>query len=160
RRRRHPLLGVRVKLLHTSDWHVGKILKGQSRVDEHLTVLRDIVAVAEAERPDLVIVAGDLYDTVAPSAEVEKIVVRALSALRRHAAAVVVVAGNHDNGARLDALRSWADEAGITLRGTLGKAEDHVSRGVTATGEHWRLAALPFLSQRYAVRASEMFDLT
>jgi exonuclease SbcD len=149
-----------VKLLHTSDWHVGKILKGQSRVDEHLTVLRDIVAVAEAERPDLVIVAGDLYDTVAPSAEVEKIVVRALSALRRHAAAVVVVAGNHDNGARLDALRSWADEAGITLRGTLGKAEDHVIRGVTATGEHWRLAALPFLSQRYAVRASEMFDLT
>jgi exonuclease SbcD len=149
-----------VKLLHTSDWHVGKVLKGQSRVDEHLKVLRDVVAVAEAEKPDLVVVAGDLYDSVAPSAEVEKIVVRALSALRRHSAAVVVVAGNHDNGARLDALRGWADEAGITLRGTLGKPEDHVVRGVTREGEHWRLAALPFLSQRYAVRASEMFDLT
>ena len=47
-----------MKLLHTSDWHVGKVLKGQSRVDEHLLVLRDIVAVAEAEKPDLVVVAG------------------------------------------------------------------------------------------------------
>ena len=149
-----------MKLLHTSDWHLGKVLKGQSRMDEQLAVLKEIVDIAEAEKPDLVIVAGDLHDTVAPSAETEKIAVRALSALRRHAAAVVVVAGNHDHGPRLDALRTWADEAGITLRGTIGKAEDHLVTGVTAGGEAWRLAALPFISQRYAVRASEMFDLS
>ncbi len=149
-----------MKLLHTSDWHLGKVLKGQSRVDEQLAVLKDIVDIAEAEKPDLVIVAGDLHDTVAPNAETEKIAVRALSALRRHAAAVVVVAGNHDHGPRLDALRTWADEAGITLRGTIAKAEDHLITGVTPGGEAWRLAALPFVSQRYAVRASEMFDLS
>jgi len=149
-----------VKLLHTSDWHVGKVLKGQSRVDEQLTVLKEIVDIAEAEKPDLVIVAGDLHDTATPNAETEKIAIRALSALRRHAAAVVVVAGNHDHGPRLDALRTWADEAGITLRGTIGKAEDHLITGVTPGGEAWRLAALPFVSQRYAVRASEMFELS
>src|SRR5262249_31762218 len=115
---------------------------------------------AEAERPDLVIVAGDLYDTAAPTAETEKIMVRVLSALRRHAHAVVVIAGNHDHGARLDALRTWADEAGITLRGTVRRAEDHLTAGETPAGERWRLAALPFISQRYAVRASEMFDLS
>jgi exonuclease SbcD len=149
-----------VKLLHTSDWHVGKVLKGQSRVDEQLAVLKEIVDVAEAEKPDLVIVAGDLHDTATPNAETEKIAIRALSALRRHAAAVVVVAGNHDHGPRLDALRTWADEAGITLRGTIGKAEDHLITGVTPGGDPWRLAALPFVSQRYAVRASEMFELS
>ena len=149
-----------MKLLHTSDWHLGKVLKGQSRMDEQLAVLKDIVDIAEAEKPDLVIVAGDLHDTVAPNAETEKIAVRALSALRRHAAAVVVVAGNHDHGPRLDALRTWAEEAGITLRGTISKAEDHLITGVTPGGEAWRLAALPFISQRYAVRASEMFDLS
>lgn len=149
-----------MKLLHTSDWHVGKVLKGQSRLDEQLAVLAEIVSVAEAERPDLVIVAGDLYDSAAPTADTKKVVVRALSALRRHAAAVVVVGGNHDHGAEIDALRPWADGAGITLRGALGRAEDHLITGTTPAGEAWRLVALPFISQRYAVRASEMFELT
>jgi len=149
-----------MKILHTSDWHIGKVLKGQSRVEEQLAVLAEVVGIAEAERPDLVIVAGDLYDTASPTAEAEKIVVRALSALRRHAPAVVVIAGNHDHGARLDAFRTWADGAGVTLRGALGRAEDHLIAGVTGAGEAWRLAALPFVSQRYAVRASEMFELT
>ena len=149
-----------MKILHTSDWHIGKVLKGQSRVEEQVAVLAEIVSVAEAERPDLVIIAGDLSDTAAPTAETKKIVVRALTALRRHAGAVVVIAGNHDHGAEIDALRPWADGAGVTLRGTVTRAEDHVITGVTASGETWRLAALPFVSQRYAVRASEMFELS
>ena len=149
-----------MKILHTSDWHVGKVLKGQSRVEEQIAVLAEIVSVAEAERPDLVIIAGDIYDTVAPTAEYKKIVIRALTALRRHAGAVVVVAGNHDPGAEIDALRPWADGVGVTLRGTVTRAEDHLITGVTADGETWRLAALPFVSQRYAVRASEMFELS
>jgi DNA repair protein SbcD/Mre11 len=149
-----------MKLLHTSDWHVGKVLKGQSRSVEQIAVLAEIVSIAEKHQPDLVIVAGDLYDTAAPSADAEKVVVRALSALRRHAQAVVVIAGNHDHGARLDALRPWAEGVGITLRGTVSRADDHLVTGVTPDGEHWRLAALPFVSHRYAVRASEMFDLS
>jgi exonuclease SbcD len=149
-----------MKILHTSDWHVGKVLKGQSRVDEQLAVLAEIVSIAEAERPDLVIMAGDLYDTATPTADTKKIVIRALTALRRHSAAVVVVAGNHDHGGEVDALRPWADGVGITLRGALGKADDHLVTGVTPRGEAWRLAAVPFISQRFAVRASEMFELS
>jgi DNA repair protein SbcD/Mre11 len=150
-----------MKLLHTSDWHVGKVLKGQSRVDEHLAVLGQLVDIARAERPDLVIVAGDLFDTAAPTPDATRIVTRALSALRNTGAAVVAIAGNHDNGAALDALRSWAEAAGITLRGTVrDRPEEHIVTGVTEGGEAWRLVALPFLSQRYAVRATEMFSLT
>jgi exonuclease SbcD len=149
-----------VKLLHTSDWHLGKVLKGQSRLEEQVAVLKEIVEIAERERPDLVLVAGDIYDSTAPSAETEKLAVRALSALRRHAAAVLVLAGNHDHGPRLDALRSWAEGAGITLKGLVGRPEDHLVTGTTPAGEAWRVAALPFVSQRYAVRASEMFELS
>jgi exonuclease SbcD len=150
-----------VKILHTSDWHVGKVLKGQSRVDEHLAVLAQLVDVARAERPDLVIVAGDLYDTAAPTPDATKIVTRALSALRGCGAQVVAIGGNHDNGAALDALRPWAEAAGIALRGTVrDSAEDLTLSGATAEGERWRLVALPFLSQRYAVRATEMYELT
>ena len=149
-----------MRILHTSDWHVGKVLKGQSRVDDHIATLASVVEVARLERPDLVVVAGDLYDSSSPTADSTKVVTRALSALRSTGATVVAIGGNHDNGAALDALRPWADAAGITLRGSLRSADEHLIEGVTAGGEAWRLVALPFVSQRYAVRASEMFDLT
>src|SRR4051794_7398631 len=105
-----------MRILHTSDWHVGKVLKGQSRVAEHIAVLAQLVDIARAEQPDLVIVAGDLYDTAAPTPDATRLVTRALSALRGTGADVVAIAGNHDNGAALDALRSWAEAAGIVLR--------------------------------------------
>ncbi|HET6215281.1 MAG TPA: exonuclease SbcCD subunit D [Micromonosporaceae bacterium] len=149
-----------MRILHTSDWHVGKVLKGQSRVDEHLAVLAELVDIARAEQPDLVIVAGDLFDSAAPSPDATKIVTRALSALRSAGSAVVAIAGNHDNGAALDALRPWAEAAGIALRGAVRTAADHLITGTTGEGEPWQLVALPFLSQRYAVRATEMFELT
>src|SRR5262249_8354001 len=57
------VLGVRLKILHTSDWHVGKVLKGRDRYDEHVAVLRSIVAAAREHDADLVLVAGDLFET-------------------------------------------------------------------------------------------------
>jgi exonuclease SbcD len=149
-----------VRILHTSDWHVGKVLKGQSRLDDQVAALASVVDVARAERPDLVVVAGDLYDSSSPTPDATKVVTRALSALRATGATVVAIGGNHDNGPALDALRPWADAAGITLRGAVRAPEDHLVAGETADGEPWRLVALPFVSQRYAVRASEMFDLS
>lgn len=150
-----------MKILHTSDWHVGKVLKGQTRLREHVDVLAQVVEIARAERPDLVIVAGDLYDTAAPTPDATRLVTRALTALRNTGAQVVAIGGNHDNGAALDALRPWADAAGVALRGTVREtAAEHIIDGETADGERWRIVALPFLSQRYAVRAVEMYELT
>ncbi|WFE19492.1 exonuclease SbcCD subunit D [Solwaraspora sp. WMMD937] len=150
-----------MRVLHTSDWHVGKVLKGQARLPEQIQVLARVVEIARAERPDLVIVAGDLYDTSAPGPDATRVVTRALTALRGTGADVVAIGGNHDNGAALDALRPWADAAGITLRGAVrDDPDEHVITGTTGDGERWRLVALPFLSQRYAVRATEMYQLT
>jgi exonuclease SbcD len=150
-----------LRILHTSDWHVGKVLKGRTRHEEHIKVLAQVVEIARAERPDLVIVAGDLYDTAAPSADATRVVTRALSALRQTGAQVVAIGGNHDNGAALDALRPWADAAGIVLRGSVRDNPDELLiTGTTEGGERWQLVAVPFLSQRYAIRAAEMYDLT
>ncbi|GAB1642322.1 exonuclease SbcCD subunit D [Krasilnikovia sp. MM14-A1259] len=150
-----------MRILHTSDWHVGKVLKGRSRHDEHIKVLAQVVEIARAEQPDLVIVAGDLYDTAAPAPKSTQVVIRALSALRRTGAQVVVIAGNHDNGAALDALRPWAEAADILVRGTVrDDPAELVVTGRTAAGEPWQLVTLPFLSQRYAIRAAEMYELT
>ena len=150
-----------MRILHTSDWHVGKVLKGRTRHEEHIRVLAQVVDIARQEKPDLVIIAGDLYDTAAPAPDATRVVTRALSALRQTGAQVVAIGGNHDNGPALDALRPWAEAAGITLRGAVGASPDELLiTGVTEGGERWQLVALPFLSQRYAIRAAEMYELT
>src|SRR5262245_19864067 len=136
-----------MRILHTSDWHVGKVLKGQNREEEHKQVLAEIIAIAEREQPDLVLVSGDLYDSAAPTPASTRLVTRALSALRRSGAEVVAIGGNHDNGPALDALRPWAEAAGITIRGSVSANPDDL----LIRGDGWQLVAIPFLSQRYAI---------
>jgi exonuclease SbcD len=52
-----------MKFLHTSDWHVGKTMKGTSRIEEHREVLGEVIQITEAEQVDLAIVAGDMFDS-------------------------------------------------------------------------------------------------
>ena len=60
-----------MKILHTSDWHIGKKLMGRERYDEYRAVLGEISAICESEQVELVLVAGDVFDTYTPSAEAE-----------------------------------------------------------------------------------------
>ena len=93
-----------MRILHTSDWHVGKVLKGRDRHDEHVAVLRSLVQVARNEDVDLVLIAGDVFETAAPTAKAQGLVMRTLLALREDGRQVVVIAGNHDNASLLDAV--------------------------------------------------------
>ena len=147
-----------MKILHTSDWHVGKVLKGRDRHDEHVAVLRSIAQTARDENVDVVLVAGDLFETAAPAAKAQGLVMRTLLALREDGRHVVVIAGNHDNQALLDAVyRPVLGELGLSVLGTPKRPD---SGGLmtlrTRTGEMINVAALPFLSHRYAVRAAEV----
>lgn len=146
-----------MKILHTSDWHVGKVLKGRDRHDEHTAVLRSIAATARDEDVDLVLIAGDLFDSAAPSAKAQGLVMNALLALRGDGRQVVAIAGNHDNPSLLDAVyRPALGQLGLHL---LGKPRRPADGGLlnlrTRSGETVNVAALPFLSHRYAVGAAE-----
>jgi DNA repair protein SbcD/Mre11 len=151
-----------VRFLHTSDWHVGKTLKGHDRLPEQREVLAEIVRTAAEHRVDAVLVAGDLYETATPGAEAQQLVVRTLLALRETGAQVVAIAGNHDHAPTLDAYRPLAGAAGITLVGRVRRPADGgvVAFDAASDGSPVRIAALPFLSQRYAVRAAELLAHT
>ena len=101
-----------MKLLHTADWHVGRTIRGRSRLDEHVAVLGEIVEIARRERVDLVAVVGDLFETASPPPEAEAVVYRTLLALAETGARVAVVAGNHDNARRLHAVAPVFESAG------------------------------------------------
>ncbi|HET9896559.1 MAG TPA: exonuclease SbcCD subunit D [Streptosporangiaceae bacterium] len=147
-----------MKILHTSDWHVGKVLKGRDRHDEQTAVLASIVRTARHEDVDLVLIAGDLFETSAPTAKSQGLVMRTLLALAQDGRQVVVIAGNHDNAPLIDSVyRPVLGQLGLTV---LGLPKRPQSGGTTAftlkNKEQVRVAALPFLSHRFAVRAAEI----
>src|SRR5580704_10395897 len=147
-----------MKILHTSDWHVGKVLKGRDRHDEQVAVLRSIVATARDENVDVVLVAGDLFETAAPAAKAQGLVMRTLLALRADGRQVVVIAGNHDNQALLDSVyRPALDSVGVQVVGIPRRPDAGGMISLKARdGTAVNIAALPFLSHRYAVRAAEV----
>lgn len=149
-----------MKILHTGDWHVGKVLKGLSRLDEQRAVLGEIVAVAQREQPDLVAVAGDLFESAAPPPDAQALAWRTVLDLRATGADVVVIAGNHDPADAFDALRPVFAGLGITVLGRPRRADDGgVLELTTRQGEHAVVALLPFVSQRGVVKAAELFAL-
>ena len=146
-----------MKLLHTSDWHVGKTIRGASRADEHTAVTAEIAQIAAGEEVDLVIVAGDLFDSAAPSAEAERIVYRALLALADTGARVVVIAGNHDNPRRLRAVAPLLRLGQVHVVAEPARPDDGGVIGLhTRDGTDVRLAMLPFVSKRGIVRARHL----
>jgi exonuclease SbcD len=151
-----------MRFLHTSDWHVGKVLKGHNRLAEQTAVLDEIVRIAREHSVDAVLIAGDLYESAAPTAEAQNLVVRTLLRLRKTGAEVVAIAGNHDHADTFDAYRPLLAAAGITVLGRV-RGPDRggvIEFNASSTGEPVRIAALPFLSQRYAVRAAELIGQT
>jgi exonuclease SbcD len=145
-----------MKVLHTADWHVGKVLRGRSRAEEHARVLAEIVDLARAEDVDAVIVAGDVFDTTVPTPPSQALVMRTLLALREGGREVIVLAGNHDDPRLLEVYRPVLGLVGVHVVGRFRRPEDGgVVAWSTRGGEPVRLAVMPFLSHRYVVRAIE-----
>lgn len=142
-----------MKILHTSDWHAGKKIRGRDRSEEHRKVLAEIVAVAADNAVDLTVVAGDLFDTGSPTAMAEDVVWRALLDLSA-VAPVVVVAGNHDNAARIDAVAPLLRMGNVTAVGTPRRPADGGTLLLENIGV--RVALLPFVSQRGIVKAEQI----
>ncbi len=141
-----------MKLLHTSDWHLGKRLEGFSRLDEQEAVLREICEIAENEQINMVIVAGDLFDTYNPATEAVELFYRYLKRLSANGErAIIAIAGNHDSAERIEAPDPLARECGIIFSGSPGstiipfKLESGLEVTASAPGfAELKLSGVPF----------------
>ncbi len=106
-----------MRFLHTSDWHIGKKLEGRDRLEEQRAVLEEIVAIAEREEVDVVLVAGDVFDTYLPSSDAEDLFYEMAMKLADRKRLVVIISGNHDDATRLCAAVPLAEKLGIVLVG-------------------------------------------
>lgn len=107
-----------MRILHTSDWHLGKKLEGFSRLDEQKAVLDEICDIADQNNVDAVIIAGDLFDNFNPSGEAVELFYHSLKKIARDGERpVVAIAGNHDAPERIEAPDPLARECGIIFSG-------------------------------------------
>lgn len=115
-----------MRVLHTSDWHVGRTFHGLDLLAEQESVLGSLANVVADEQVDVVVVSGDLYDRAVPSAEAVAACTRILSRLREAGAQLVVTPGNHDSSARLGAFGEFASAGGLHLRTSTARPHDPV----------------------------------
>ena len=107
-----------MKLLHTSDWHLGKRLDDFSRLEEQQAVLQEICEMAESEQADAILVAGDLFDTFNPPTEAVELLYKTLKRLTNNGRRpVIAIAGNHDSPDRIESPDPLARECGIVFAG-------------------------------------------
>ena len=108
-----------MRIIHTGDWHLGKNLEGMSRLEEQAEFLEDFIRIVEDNRADLVIIAGDVYDSFTPSAKAEILFYNTLKRLSKDGERLIlVIAGNHDSPDRLVAAWPLAQPHGIIMLGT------------------------------------------
>ena len=132
-----------MRLLHTSDWHVGRSLHGTELLAEQDAVLAELARVVAAERVDVVLVAGDVYDRAVPSADATAVLDRALVRLRAAGATVVLTPGNHDSARRLGFASGLLAVSGVHVRAATAALDEPV----LLADEHGDVAVygLPFL---------------
>ena len=115
-----------MRLLHTSDWHLGQTLHNHDRTYEHQCFLDWLLDVIVLERPDALLVAGDVFDTANPSAASQKQLYRFLQQARTRAPQldIVIIAGNHDSPGRLEAPAPLLEAYGTTVVGHVARRRD------------------------------------
>ena len=102
-----------MKLLHLSDLHLGKRVNEFSMLEDQDHILREIVSIVRAEKPDAVLIAGDVYDKTVPPAEAVTLFDRFLTALAKERIPVFLISGNHDSAERLAFGAALLDGRGV-----------------------------------------------
>ncbi len=140
-----------MKLLHTSDWHIGRTFHGADLLAEQEAVLGHLADLVVAESVDVVLVSGDIYDRAVPSAEAVRVATLALGRLRQAGAQLVMTPGNHDSAPRLGAFAEFAAAGGLHLRATI----DGLAEPVLLPDEHGEVAfyGIPYLEPEPARHA-------
>ncbi|AWB45413.1 exonuclease sbcCD subunit D [Paenibacillus sp. CAA11] len=134
-----------MRILHTGDWHLGRTLEGRSRLQEQEQFLDELVKLVREQQVDLIMMAGDVYDSVNPPAAAESLFYEAAARLTEEGRHLVAIAGNHDQPERVAAVRPLVTQSGIQLVGLPTSEVVHVE--VARTGERAVIAALPYPSE-------------
>ena len=151
-----------MRLLHTSDWHVGKTIRGRSRLDEFEEALLELTSSAVEERVDVVLVAGDLYEHRSPAPEADSLVFETLVRLHHAGIPVVAIPGNHDSAVRMEALAKLLGAIDVVMVPRVLPPEDGGLIEIPSRDgrEQALIACVPFVPERRFGDAASLFQAT
>lgn len=151
-----------MRLLHTADWHVGKAIRGRSRLEEFAAALEQVVGIAAEEGVDALLLAGDVYEQAAAAPEADAVVFEAFLRLRDAGVRVVVIPGNHDSAVRLEALGKLLRPIGVDVVPRVAPPDRGGIVEVPSRdgSEAALVACVPFVPERRFGDAAELFDAT
>jgi DNA repair protein SbcD/Mre11 len=133
-----------MRIVHTSDWHAGRVWKGHDRLPELEEILEHLGDFIEREKVELVLMTGDVFESASPPPEAERAVTRFFKRIGRGEVPSVVIAGNHDSPARLEAWGLLAELVNVHVLGLPRKAADGGLIEIPIGGQLARVAAVPF----------------
>ena len=142
-----------MKIIHTSDWHLGQDFYHYDRTDEHEFFFDQLCELVKNERPDALLVSGDIYHTATPSNTSMKLYTRNM--VRIHeccpSMAIVVTAGNHDSCSRLESTDEVWRLANVTVIGGIEHNEDDydLERQIVEIKDKGFVIAVPFINNKY-----------
>lgn len=118
-----------MKLLHTSDWHLGQEFYSYDRTEEHISFLTQLEQIVEKEQPDVLAISGDIYHNATPSNAVMRLFTDHLDSIRNACKTmkIVVIAGNHDSSSRLEVSQTLWKHLGVYVIGKIEKEEECVN---------------------------------
>ena len=139
-----------MRLLHTSDWHLGRSFHGVGMLDAQQDFIDQLVEFVGAEKVDVVLIAGDVYDRALPGVDVVRLLDDALVRLTGAGAQVVLTSGNHDSAIRLGFASRLLERGGVHLRTRLAELDVPVLLPLDATTDGPVLAiyGIPWLEPR------------
>ena len=109
-----------MKIIHTADWHLGKRLNGHSFLEDQRHVLKQFVDAMKEEQPDVIVIAGDIYDTAHPNKSIVTLFEETIQQLNlKMHIPIVMINGNHDSKERLSYGASWFHNSQLFIRTTL-----------------------------------------
>ena len=146
-----------MRFLHTSDWHVGKPLRGRSRISEYEKVLAEVLEITLTEKIQCVLISGDLFDSFTPTAEAERLVFHFFSELSRSGIKSVLIPGNHDHPKRLAALRPLLKPLGILAQTAPTSGSNNGLVKIRDGEDKVRIGVLPFINYAKLLKADELF---
>lgn len=148
-----------MKILHTSDWHLGHVLYGYDRYDEFEHFFARLVEILRWEVPDVLVVSGDIFDISNPSASVARLFKDSILRLREILPdmSIVITAGNHDSASRIDIDRNLWKAGGIHVFGGVERngSEYDFSQNIVKVGDKGYVVGIPFVNRAFMPRTDK-----
>ena len=130
-----------MKIIHTADWHLGKMLNGQSFIEDQAYILGEFIKKVKNERPDIVVIAGDIFDTSMPNKHAIGLMEETIAQINIECGIpIVIINGNHDGKARLKYGSNWFKQNQLYIRTEIDELLNPIQFG------NVRIFTMPFFT--------------